>query len=233
MCGRFVVARATSELAPLFEVDEVDDAAPGPSFNFAPSERVGVVLVAKDGRRLLTGARWGLVARFKRSLRDGPTPFNARMEKLFSSGMYRPSMAKRRAIIPADGFYERRKSDRQSFYVHPGDGGVLGLAGLYEWWSDPAKASDDPTRRLLSVTIITRPPQGEMVQIHDRQPLYLAPGLYDDWLDPDTEDPRGLLDAAMDASGDIAAGLDFRPVRNGWLTTVPGLKRDDPALIES
>jgi putative SOS response-associated peptidase YedK len=70
-----------------------------------------------------------------------------------------------------------------------------------------------------------------MVLIHDRQPLYLAPAMYDDWLDPGNEDIHGLLDAVMDSSGDVAAGLDFRPVKNGWLTTAPGLKRDDPALI--
>ncbi|MDR1710250.1 MAG: SOS response-associated peptidase [Propionibacteriaceae bacterium] len=228
MCGRFVLARASSDLAPLFDIAEIADDLPGPSYNFAPSEQIAIVMQPAEKPRRLASARWGLVPPFKKSLTDGPTPFNARCEKLFTSGMYRFAMARRRAIIPVDGFYERRKADRQSYFATPSDGGVLALAGLYEWWQDRA----DPERWVLSATIITRPPQGEMVLIHDRQPLYLAPRLYDDWLDP-AADQRALLDAAMDLSGGVATALEYRKVGSGWLSAVPGQKRDDPGLIDA
>lgn len=122
-----------------------------PSFNIAPSERIAIVLgSAKEGKkgRRLESARWGLVPPFNKSLKDGPTPINARIETVPTNGMYRGAFAKRRAIIPANGFYERRKTgDWRSFYISPScKEELLAFAGLYEWWRDPAKADDDQSR---------------------------------------------------------------------------------------
>jgi putative SOS response-associated peptidase YedK len=228
-----VVARANSDLAALFDVDAVDDSAPGPSYNFAPSERIGVVLESGDpATRRLTGARWGLVPAFKRSPFDGPTPFNARIEKVTESGMYKPAFAKRRAIVPVDGFYERRKADDTSFYIHPPTGDPLALAALYEWWRDKTLDPGDPHAWLLSATIITRPPQGKMPEVHDREPLYLAPDLWADWLDPARKGDYELLGAATAASTAISEGLDFRRIGAAWKATTPGRKLDGPELIE-
>ncbi|MCL2317308.1 MAG: SOS response-associated peptidase [Actinomycetia bacterium] len=255
MCGRFVVARATAELVPLFGIDEAGDDLPGPSYNIAPTQRIGIVVdrpshaatievaTSKDSTaddtsapvaRHLVAARWGLVPSYATSLAAGPTPFNARSEKLTTSGMYRRAFAARRAIVPADGFYERRRiGDRQSFYIHPADGSVLALAGLYEWWRVPGAPDDDPARWLLSATIITRTPQGAMTAVHDREPLYLRPDLWDEWLDPAARGDADLLGAVMAASTDVAAALDLRPIGPAWGTTVPGQRRDDPGLIAS
>lgn len=181
----------------------------------------------------MESARWGLVPPFKKALTDRPTPHNATIEKLTTSGMYRGAFAKRRAIIPASGFYERRKTgDRHSFFVHPSaDDEILAFAGLYEWWRDPSKDDDDPTRWVLSATIITHPPQGEMVNVHDREPLYLSERLWGDWLDPHTAGSRDLLDFAQEASGDIAERLDFRRIGPAWLPTTRGSKIDNATLI--
>lgn len=237
MCGRYVLTRVADDLIPLFEIDRVAERLPKVSFNIAPSEQVPIVVEsAKEGQegRRLESARWGLVPPFKKSLKDGPTPINARVETVPTSGMYRGSFAKRRAIIPASGFYERRKTgDRQSFYIYPsGEGEILAFAGLYEWWRDPAKADDDPSRWVLSTTILTHPPQGEMVNVHDREPLYLSKQLWADWLDPQTAGSRELLDYAAEASADVAANLVFRPIGPAWLPTTRGSKVDDESLIE-
>jgi putative SOS response-associated peptidase YedK len=236
MCGRFVVARATSELLPLFQISESGDGLPGPSFNIAPSQRIDVVVErtnAETGQsvRALEAARWGLVARFKKAINDGPVPFNARVEKLLSSAMYRQPFLKRRTIIPADGFYERRKADSSSFFITPRDGSMLGFAGIYEWWRDPEKADNDPTRWLLSTTIITHPAQGPMTAIHDREPLYLDPDLWAEWLDPGTLGDAALLGAAESRSTAIAERLEYRPIGHGWLPTTPGKRQDSPDLI--
>ncbi|MDR1807814.1 MAG: SOS response-associated peptidase [Propionibacteriaceae bacterium] len=229
MCGRFVLARANADLVPLFGVAEAADDLPGPRYNIAPSEPVTVVLdSAKAPGRRLAAARWGLVPAYYRSLAAGPTPFNARIEKLATSGLYRGAFARRRAIIPADGFYERsRAGARPSYYVTPRGGQVLALAGLYEWWREPGPAGG----WLLSATIVTQPAHGAMVPIHDREPLYLAPDLWADWLDPLTPGDPGLLGAADQASAEIAADLEFRRVGPAWLSTAPGRKQDGPSLI--
>lgn len=234
MCGRFVVARANSDLLPLFEIDSMGSELPEPSYNIAPTHRIPVILDSlKTEQRRLEAARWGLVPPFKKALNDGPTPFNARSEKLGSSGMYRGAFASRRAIIPASGFFERRKkSDLQSFYITPSDGGMLAFAGLYEWWRDPAAADDSPARWVLSATIITHPPVGQMAEVHDREPVYLAPDMWDAWLDPTEPGDDGLVAAARASSEEVAAGLEFREVGDRWLSTAKGQYVNEPALIE-
>ncbi|MGO1837168.1 SOS response-associated peptidase [Agrococcus casei] len=229
MCGRFVVARANADLLPLFEIDSSGSDLPEPSYNIAPTHRIPVILDSlKTEQRRLESARWGLVPPFKKSLKDGPTPFNARVEKLGSSGMYRGAFSSRRAIIPASGFFERRKlSDLQSFYITPADGSVLAFAGLYEWWRDPADSS-----WLLSATIVTHPPQGQMTEVHDREPLYLDDTMLDAWLDPTEPGDEGLLAAVAESSAEVAAGLEFREVGDAWLSTAKGQYVNSPELIE-
>lgn len=232
MCGRYVIARASADLVPLFEVTEVDENLPDPSYNIAPSQRIPVVAEsAKTPGRRLTPARWGLVPAFKKSPQDRPTPHNATVEKVPNSGMFRNAFASRRAIIPAEGFYERRREDHTSFYIHPGDDQALAFAGLYEWWKDPQKDEDDSSRWLLSATIITHPAQGKMTDIHHREPLYLASELYDDWLDPHTRGNQELLDAVMAASTPVAESLEFRTIGPGWLSSHPSSRRDDADLL--
>lgn len=228
MCGRFVVARANSELLPLFDADAAGDDLPDISYNIAPSQRVSIVVDSlKTEQRHLAAARWGLVPSFKKSLKDGPTPFNARAERLGSSGMYRSAFASRRAVTPASGFYERRKvSDLQSFYITPRDGSMLAFAGLYEWWRDPTTG-----QWLLSTTIVTHPPQGEMASVHDREPLYLADELRDAWLDPTEPGDEHLLGAVEAASAAVADALEFRAIGDGWLSTARGQYQNSPELI--
>ncbi|MDR1512570.1 MAG: SOS response-associated peptidase [Propionibacteriaceae bacterium] len=235
MCGRFVLARADADLVPLFDVDEVDSGLPGPSHNIAPSEPIRLVAEsAKEGHagRRLAAARWGLVPAWYASPGAGPTPFNARIEKLTTSGMYRGAFARRRGVVPADGFFERsREGRRPSYYVTPEDGSALALAALYEWWRDRTRPDDDPAAWLLSATVVTHPAQLAMVPVHDREPLYLAPDLVADWLDPGAPGTPALLAAVEQASAAVAAGLEFRPVSAAWLPTTPGKKRDDATLI--
>ncbi|MDR1853119.1 MAG: SOS response-associated peptidase, partial [Propionibacteriaceae bacterium] len=159
MCGRYVLASSREELLDIFQIG-VDEAQPVlPSFNIAPSQEVAIV-VQPEARRL-EPARWGFVPSYAKSLTSGPTPFNARDDKVLTSGMYKAAFAKHRAIFPADGFYERRKTgERQSFYIHPLDSKILAIAGFYGWWRQPGI---EGAPWLLTATMVTRPAQGKMV----------------------------------------------------------------------
>ena len=135
--------------------------------------------------RQLRVARWGLVPSWAKDISVGSRMINARVESLEEKSAFARPFAVRRALLPADGYYEWKKpraagspagKRKQPFYLHPADGDLVALAGLYEFWKDPTKADDDPARWVVSATVITRPASDELAHIHDRQPLMLRSG---------------------------------------------------------
>jgi len=102
------------------------------------------------------------------------------------------------------------------------------FAGLYEWWKDPSKADDDPTRWLLSFTIMTRSALGALGSIHDRMPLFIDADYADVWLDPTTDNVGDLLDATIDAAPEIVDSLSMREVGR----EVGNVRNNGPELIE-
>lgn len=233
MCGRFVVADVGSELVGVLRVDLVADDLPEPSFNIAPTAKVAIVLdSAKEQTpvRRLEPARWGLVPAWAKDVSIGSRAFNARSEELESKPMFRTALAKRRALVPASGYYEWSVVDGRKVphYIHPADGEPLYLAGLYEWWKDPAVDEDDPKRWMLSFTILTRDSIGDLGSIHDRMPLFLDAGFADAWLDPTADNPRDILDAAHGAAPAVARTLAEHVVDSA----VGNVRNNSPALIE-
>jgi putative SOS response-associated peptidase YedK len=84
--------------------------------------------------------RWGLVPYWwKKSLKDVPSTFNARAERVADGPMWRSAFKSRRCIIPASGFYEWTgpKSARIPHYFTAADGQPLAFAGLWDNWRDP------------------------------------------------------------------------------------------------
>lgn len=233
MCGRFVVAEVGSELVGVLRVDLVADDLPEPSFNVAPTDRVAIVLDSTKTdppTRRLEPARWGLVPSWAKDPKVGARAFNARSEELEDKPMFRGALVKRRAVVPTSGYYEWHTVDgvKTPHYIHPADDSPLLMAGLYEWWKDPARADDDPARWMLSFTILTRDSIGHLGSIHDRMPVFLDSDHADAWLDPDTDNVRDILDAAVDAAPALADTLDDRIVSSA----VGNVRNNSPQLIE-
>src|SRR5687768_1305057 len=233
MCGRFVVANAGSELVGVLRVDVEGDDLPEPSYNVAPTDRAAIVIDSaktEPPTRRLETARWGLIPGWAKDPKIGVRAFNARSEELEDKPMFRSALEKRRAVVPASGYYEWKTVDgvKTPHYIHPADGSPLLMAGLYEWWRDKAKADDDPSRWLLSFTILTRDAIGDLGSIHDRMPLFLDADHADAWLDPTTDNVRDVLDAAIDAAPALADTLDNHPVSKA----VGNVRNDSPDLIE-
>jgi putative SOS response-associated peptidase YedK len=238
MCGRFVVASVGSELVGVLRVDVEGDDLPEPSYNIAPTDRAAIVLDSaktEPPTRRLESARWGLVPAWAKDPSVGSRAFNARSEEVDEKPMFRRALEKRRAVIPATGYYEWKQVESPDgpvkkipHYIHPADDAPLYFAGLYEWWKDPAKADDDPERWLLSFTILTRDSIGALGSIHDRMPLFLDGDFADAWLDPTTDNVRDVLDAAIDAAPAVAETLDDHEVSRA----VGNVRNDSPALID-
>ena len=217
-----------ASLAELFQIDEVG-AVPAPSFNIAPTQAVAVVLEsAKTGEvvRRLETARWSLVPRFATELSSKYPTFNARSESAAEKPMFRDSVRSMRALVPANGYYEwhTEGSTKTPYFIHPGAGeGMLAFAALFAWWRDPAKAETDPSRWLLSTTILTAPATGALSELHDRVPVLVAPEWWDTWLDPSEEGDHDLVQATVAASQEVEREL-------AWHAVAP-LKGDGPELI--
>lgn len=235
MCGRFVVAGAAEDLVALFDVDRVGEHLPEPSFNIAPTDTVSIVLDsvpkdADDGEpvRRLEAARWGLVPAWAKDVSIGVRAFNARIESVAENNTFKTAVRKRRALVPATGYYEWHLVDgvKHPNFIHLPDELTV-FAGLYEWWRDPSKADDDPDRWVLSTTILTRDAVGELGSIHDRMPVFLAPELIDEWLDPHEDVSEELLEAVSAGGVEVASRMEFYEVGR----EVGNVRNNTPELI--
>jgi putative SOS response-associated peptidase YedK len=189
MCGRFVASRDPMDLADAFDVHEVPERVLPPNYNVAPTQDVSIVRV-RDDVRVLDIARWGLVPSWATSPSIGNRMINARAETVAQKPAYRSSFATRRCLVAADGFYEWQApassgAGKVPYYLHPADGSVLAMAGLFALWRDPHVGDeDDPAAWLLSTTIVTTAATGSVADIHERSPVPVAPSLWEEWLDP-------------------------------------------------
>jgi putative SOS response-associated peptidase YedK len=250
MCGRFVSARKRLELLEEFGIErdrvaDGPDTEPEPDYNVAPTRRVFAVLErpARDDEpqaRELRVVRWGLVPSWAKDASGGGRLINARAETVAVKPAFRRAFAKRRCILPADGYYEWQavtqeqdgKQRKQPYYILRKDGGALAFAGIYELWRDEALPADHERAWLWTAAIITTQASDDVGQIHDRMPMTIAPQAWADWLDPGTSD-LGQLQATMVPA--MAGGLTSYPVPmavNSVRNNGPELIRPLPASAE-
>jgi putative SOS response-associated peptidase YedK len=203
MCGRYVTQSSPALLAERFAAVEVRIPELEPNFNVAPRTKVPVVAVRED-HRVLDLLRWGLVPSWAKEEKIGDRLINARAETVATKPAYRRAFAKRRCIIPADGFYEWRKLEdrkqKQPYFVFRRDREPLAFAGLWEIWHDPER---DDAERVRSCVIVTTNANRLMAPVHDRMPVILPEAAWQEWLDPDNHDVEQLQRLLVPAADDV------------------------------
>jgi putative SOS response-associated peptidase YedK len=247
MCGRYASARKRIELLEEFSVQRDQVTQPlQPDYNVAPTKPVYAVMdrparVAdhspdNTGRaevaRELRVVRWGLVPPWAKDIKIGSRLINARAETVHEKPSFRRAFARRRCLLPADGYFEWQvregedgKKVKQPYFIHRADGGPLAFAGLYELWRDHAVPDGDPDAWLWTATIITTTAPDELGEIHDRMPMVIAPESWAGWLRPGSADIGGLRALLTPAA---ARGLASFPVS----TAVNSVRNNGPDLIE-
>lgn len=239
MCGRYAASRDKATLVETFDTTRITDRELAADYNVAPTNEVYAVVERATRQqpvaRELAVVRWGLVPSWARDPKIGSRMINARVETLAEKPAFRTAAAKRRCLLPADGYYEwyqpeaqaaplPRSAKKQPFFIHPADGSVLAMAGLYEFWRDPDRPADDPASWLWTVTVITTTAPDDLGRIHDRMPMVVRPGDWATWLDPNLNDAR-------------AAVTLLRPATPGWLradpvsTIVNNVRNNGPELL--
>lgn len=244
MCGRYAASRSPDDLVEEFEAVVRPEETLGPDYNVAPTKKVYAVMDrhprGEPGgavRRELAVVRWGLVPSWAKDPSIGSRMINARMETVAEKPAFRRAFAKRRCLLPADGYYEwytpedgprgkNGKPLKQPFFIHPADGGILAMAGLYELWRDPTRPDDDRHAWLLTTTVLTTTAEDAVGVIHDRMPLLVEPQRWHDWLDPDLDGTARDLSTLLVPAA--PGRLDAYPVS----TAVNSVRNNGPALLE-
>jgi putative SOS response-associated peptidase YedK len=187
MCGRYASSRKPDDLVSYFEVEDPPEEVLDPSWNVAPTDKVYAVVQRE--RRELRVLRWGLVPSWAKDPKVGARFINARQETVATTAAFRVAYAKRRCILPADGYFEWQPvgGAKQPWFLTSQDRQPLAMAGLYEHW----KAPDGSW--LSTCTILTTSAPDELGEIHDRTPLLVPRAGWAQWLAPDVAAPDGLL----------------------------------------
>jgi len=216
MCGRYATTRSDADLTLLFDAVDVTESL-APSWNVAPTDPVPLIRVSqRHDARVLDSARWGLVPPWAADLRAGARMINARAETVATSRAFAPSFARRRCLVPADGWFEwvRDGQRKQAFYMTPADGSVLAFAGIWSAWGPES---------VLTCSIVTTAALGGLARVHDRMPLVLPAERWSPWLagggDSD-ELLRAMTPAELEA-------IEVRPVR----PEVGNVRNNGPELI--
>lgn len=203
LCGRFTLRTPSAAWCQLF-LPQVDPTAIFPDeparFNIAPTQSIIAVLrEASENPRIAAKLRWGLVPAWADDLSIGNRMINARSETVDSKPSFRNAFARRRCLIPTDGYYEWKKTPdgKQPYLIERTDRGLLAMAGL---WEQNHKIAEDGTV-IRSCTILTTQANQKTQEVHDRMPVFLSETDHERWLDPgyrNTEMLKSLLVPAED-----------------------------------
>jgi putative SOS response-associated peptidase YedK len=176
MCGRAKLPDDVSEIKLDLKIDWDEIADYRPRWNAAPTSKLPVV-VSENGERTLTEMRWGLIPSWAKTIKIGPSTFNARAEGIDTRPAFRGAwQAGRRCLVIADGYYEWRDADKQPFAVGLSNRGPMTFAGLWDAW----RTGDGDT--VKSFAIITTAANDLLAPLHDRMPVVLPSDRWAPWL---------------------------------------------------
>jgi putative SOS response-associated peptidase YedK len=228
MCGRYVATTPAAVLAAYFDVEEVIAEPEGPRYNVAPTDPVPAVAVGRDGHRRLGCFRWGLVPSWSRR-DDAARHINARSETVLEKPAFRTAFARRRCILPADGFYEWQRGPdgtRQAWFINRLDGAPMAFAGLWDAWRRPEG------ELVRGCAVLTTVANELMAPVHDRMPVLLEPADWQEWLEPGDADLVGLASLMVPAGAGVLGRYPVRPLVNNVRNDGPELLEPDPGHPE-
>lgn len=218
MCGRFSLRVELAELLAYYDImDTAFDHVP--RYNIAPGQHIPAIIAGSDGRRL-GGLKWGLVPEWAGDAKIGNRMINARAETIADKPAFRKPFRTKRCIVPADGFYEWRKADKQPFRIVRRDERLMSMAALYDVWVSPTG------EKLATVTIVTTTPNPLMAALHDRMPVILPEDRVDTWLDRNIREPDELLPLLEPYPADEMRAYPVNPL-------VGNVKNDVPACLDT
>ena len=219
MCGRYML---TSPVEAIRQIFGVGGGLNLPArYNIAPGQQVPIIRGAKKGRELVM-AEWGLVPSWMKTKPSSKPMINARSETIAEKPSFRAAFARRRCLVPANGFYEWQKGEggKTPMLIHLQGQTLFAFAGIWEaWWGA------DGDELLETVAIVTRAAWPPIAPIHERMPVMLGAGDIALWLGEEDVAPLELLPRLRQRQ---ASEIHFHAVSK----RVNAVANDDPSLIE-
>jgi putative SOS response-associated peptidase YedK len=188
MCGRYRLSRRKQIIEQYFDSTPWEEDW-YPRYNIAPTQLIPVVrLNPKEPSRGLSLMRWGLVPHWAKDPSIATSTINAKSETAATKPAFRDPLKFRRCLIPADGFYEWRRTAKlkQPFCFEVDDGELFAFAGIWDGWKNAEG------QWIKTCSILTTNPNALTSTVHDRMPVILDPGSYDLWLDPGMQDVNAI-----------------------------------------
>jgi putative SOS response-associated peptidase YedK len=222
MCGRYAITLPPEAVRAFFDFVEKPNFPP--RYNIAPTQPIPIVHATEHtlGReRHFRLVRWAFLPGFVKDPKGFPLIINAKAETLATKPSFRNAFKRRRCLVIADGFYEWRKAEgkglRQPFLIRRVNGEPMGLAALWETYTDPSGGELD------TACIITTEANSQMAKVHDRMPVILPKQAFSDWLDCDEIDTKAAAEMMVPAPDDA---LELIPIS----TRVNRVTNDDEAV---
>jgi len=216
MCGRFALYssfQAIKDYADLLnEIEEINA-----NYNIAPGQEIPIIR-RQNNQNILRYYKWGLIPFWAKDEKISYKLINSRSETIAEKPSFRYAFQKRRCLIPANGFYEWRKSDKQPFYVRLKDRELFTFAGIWEMWKSPTG------KQIYSCSIITTSSNNIMDKIHNRMPVILSKEQEENWLRSNSKnDLQEMLKPYTDNN------MELIPISN----EVNSVKNNYPELLSA
>lgn len=229
MCGRFVLISPLTVCGEDFPLDGPLPNYP-PRYNIAPTQAIPVLRPLRAGVVGIALMRWGLIPRWSKGPDSRYSMINARAESVHERPAYAQAFRQRRALVPANGYYEwqaaaggSKRGAKQPFLIAKPKMALFYMAALWDAWTPPpGHPAAGEGRPLLSVTVVTTAATAQLRPIHDRMPVIVPAAAAQDWLAPSTPSAR-LAEMLRGAADDF----EIRPVS----PTVNNAGHDAPDCI--
>lgn len=198
MCGRYYIATEDSDEEIRKMIDELNKREQAQKAQFktgevCPGDNALVMCMNKKLVSRPFVMKWGFASK------DGKLIINARSETAPEKPMFRDLIGCRRALIPANGYFEWEKTGKtRTKYMLSTENEFLFLAGLHR------PAADASGHEFV---ILTRDAAPQIRFIHNRMPVVFSACEAHAWLNPENDYDRIVRESILTLNYKRAEGM--------------------------
>jgi putative SOS response-associated peptidase YedK len=177
MSDRFVFEASKKQTQDQFGVTTKRDDFFESDYNIIPGSRIPVVY-HEDGSRKIYSFTWGLIPPDADEEIEGKENYEYPLEEMRENDWLQKCLVQRRCLIPANGFYKWKFSEKKStpFYIRLLSNQLTAIAGIYSVWKSASG------RDVYSCAMLTTEANPLVQPVDDRMPILLNPEQYEHWL---------------------------------------------------